>query len=451
MPYATTPAPAHVTIPPAAPPARSTGDSPVFAPPPVHFGENRGYASEQATYPQEQYNLPSSLFSGVTTPTFTPQPSPGFDPAQPLIPDIPLYQEAYPTPSQAHVPLDISTLSSSQEHARPSSFKWIVPLLLVMLVGGGVGASVVVLGWPPWKALLGSSETSQPSPKRMRDLPKTPRLVRHRPIIRPPVEQIARLTPRIPERRDDSTSGPERRDDSTPGPERRDQSSRSSNDNDDKSDSNNDNDNKPDSRDERPVPRRRNTPVIKRRPVVRRTTVVRRQPPKRRKTVRVATVTPRARATTPGPTKAEISVAIEPNCTLYVGKRSLGSSFPQRSLDLPPGNHSLRCINPSIRLLHEFSLLIVAGQSTVYRRKLQAGTLLLKSKPWATIHIQGLGKVGKTGEPISIYEGRFRATLYKQGSNLPNPGNRQTLWLTILPSRENKPDLVVFPVLDDDL
>lgn len=412
---------------------------PAFAPAvpslPNHMSGSFQAQSSQAlghySHPQSPQHgaFSADLFSNVA-PTSVSTPS-TFDPAQPLAPLVPEYQFTYDrAPQEAAMPLDPALLSHSQETSRPSSFRWMVPVLLLLLVGGGTGASVLLLGWPPWKSLLESSsqETTTRNRAILRDLPKTPRLVSTRPPQTPPVHREPGVVPPVTPRRDvpnpnvrTETRQPEERD-----PEERDPEERP-----------------------RPRPQVRTTT---RRPALRRTRVAtpRRRPAPRLRTVRVARVSPTIRSSTTA-NKTEVRVAIQPACTLYKGKQSLGQSFPERPLNLSPGNHSLRCINKSLRLLHEFSLLVVAEQSTVYRRKLQAGTLILKSKPWATIHIQGLGNIGKTGQPVSVYEGRFRATLYKQGSNLPTPGNRQTLWLTILPGRENKPDLVVFPVLDDDL
>ena len=90
------------------------------------------------------------------------------------------------------------------------------------------------------------------------------------------------------------------------------------------------------------------------------------------------------------------------------------------------------------------------GRPVKYIRKLKAGRIFLRSRPWATIHIPGLGKVGRTGKPISIYEGRFRVTLRKEGSNLPTPGSRQSLWVSILPGKTSKPKRIIFPILDDE-
>lgn len=192
--------------------------------------------------------------------------------------------------------------------------------------------------------------------------------------------------------------------------------------------------------DRRPPPRR----IIRRR---RRRN--RRPTPRRTRRVPQVRKQPRARIAAPSGITG-VSITVQPQCTLFIGNDVKGSSSPALKLALTPGSYLFRCVNRQKRLLHTFRVRVNAGQTTTYTKTLQTGTLRLTSKPWASIAAKGLGIIGKTGTSISLYQGRYRLTLYKKGSQIPGPGMRKHATVTIRPGSTTTPATIQFPVLDDE-
>jgi hypothetical protein len=169
------------------------------------------------------------------------------------------------------------------------------------------------------------------------------------------------------------------------------------------------------------------------------------------KKTKVAAVTPKiSKKPVVASSGTGMTISIQPTCTLYLKKKELGKSYPARFFNLEPGNHSMTCINQEKKIIHQFNLLIISGQQVSYNRILRSGEVIMTSNPWSDIYIPQFGKVGKTGDKLTMYEGRYEVQLYKQGSPLPTPGFRQTIWITVRPGRLTRPNPVSFPILDDE-
>ncbi len=169
----------------------------------------------------------------------------------------------------------------------------------------------------------------------------------------------------------------------------------------------------------------------------------RKVPPTRRKTT-VAAATPEAT------TASGLRISIQPACTLYEKGQSLGKTDKSILLQRGPGTYRFLCKEEKKLLFYSFSVTVPASGQAEYTKTLRPGTLYVHSRPWSMVYSKSYGKLGRSGGPITLYEGTYDLLLYKRGSLIPGPGMQLQQRVTIRPSQTTRTPALEFPAQDDD-
>jgi len=165
---------------------------------------------------------------------------------------------------------------------------------------------------------------------------------------------------------------------------------------------------------------------------------------------RVRSPKPRRRRRVPRVTGVTgLSVQLTPACTLYQGGQKLGASIPAKTIIRPAGSYTFKCINKKLFIKHSFTVKVQAGQMAKYNYKFPIGTLMVRSSPWASIHMKGYGRIGKTNKPLRMAAGSYRIVLYKKGNVLPGPGQK-IMNVQVYGSRTTSPKKIDFPDFEED-